>query len=241
MAISLKLLLLDVHHSFRIKRELTRLGYRVETASSAGELFSTNEQELTARTGGCIVIVADRLHNKHLLEIVRRIDLETDEPVVLVTAPLGELDRLTVLRNGATAIIENSLPVREIALRIDRLLALQRAERGYIPDHGMWTLGNGCLVIDDDMHKAFLNDEHIRLTETEWRLLHYLAYRAGAICARESIIHESMGYDDAAPYLRSLDAHIKNLRKKLGDLPWIETVRGFGYQFLGERRTEAEN
>jgi two-component system response regulator ResD len=241
MAMSIRLLLLDVNNSFRIKQELSRLGYPVDIASSVGELFSSDDElEPTVRTGGGIVVVADRTHQKQLLEIVRRIDMETDEPLVLVTPPMGEADRLTVLRNGATVIIENSLPIREIALRIDRLLDIQRIDSVYAPAYGEWTLGVSHLVIDDDIHKVFLDDEYIRLTETEWRLLRYLAYRAGAICAREAIIRESMCYDDAGPYLRSLDAHIKNLRKKLKDQPWIETVRGFGYQFVGERINEDE-
>jgi DNA-binding response OmpR family regulator len=233
------LLLLDLAHSFRIKQELTRLGYTVESFSSVAELGDSRGQEDSSGDDGCVVAVVDRAHQARLVELVRHLMVATSEHVVLVTPPLGESDRLSVLRNGAAAIMENTLPVREIAVRVDRLLVFRRVEQPYTPLCSAWTLDEDTLLIDDDVHKAFLNDRYVRLTETEWRLLHYLAYRSPAICARESIIHESMGYDDAAPYLRSLDAHIKNLRKKLENPGWIETVRGFGYQFTGTRKEDA--
>ncbi|MDA3950218.1 MAG: response regulator transcription factor [Spirochaeta sp.] len=235
MTTRIDLLLLDVDHSFRIKQELSRLGYTVDTVSSVAALGNDTPSDESAAQDGCVVAVVDKAHQHQLVEVVRHLTIRTDQPIVLVTPPLGENDRLSVLRNGAAAIMENTLPIREIAVRVDRLLAFRRVENPRTPMCGSWELGEQLLIVDDDVHKAFLNGEYVRLTETEWRLLHYLAYRAPAICARESIIHESMGYDEAAPYLRSLDAHIKNVRKKLGDGAWIETVRGFGYQFVGSR------
>lgn len=236
MATRINLLLLDVDHSFRLKQELSRLGYVVETVTSVSALNGETTSGDADAQEGCVVAVVDKAHQQRLVEIVRHLTIRTDEPILLVTPPLGEADRLSILRNGAAAIMKNTLPVREIAVRVDRMLSVRRVESRQIPMCGSWERDDQVLVIDDDVHKAFLNGEYLRLTETEWRLLHYLAYRTPAICARESIIHESMGYDEATPYLRSLDAHIKNVRKKLGDGSWIETVRGYGYQFVGTRR-----
>ncbi len=227
------LLILEIEASLNLKRELTALGHTVHTTPDSEELVTYPADDAAP---SAIVIVSDDRHRKELRSIVRDTAVDTSQPVVVVAPELGEADRLGLLRGGAIAIIENTYSVREIALRIHRLLDLRKPEaEGAKASRQVWYHGEHELVIDENAHKVFLNDRYVRLTETEWRLLHYLSSRWDAICAREAIIHESMGYNDAYPYLRSLDAHVKNLRKKLDNPGWIETVRGYGYQFMGQQ------
>lgn len=230
------LIILEIETSLHLKRELAALGHRVHTTPDAEELLT---QPADADARSAIVIVSDDRHRKDLRGIVRDTAVIPSRPVVVVSPELGEADRLGLLRGGAIAIMENTYSVREIALRIHRLLDLRGPETEREDAmRRVWYHGDDKLVIDENAHKVFRNDRYIRLTETEWRLIHYLASRWDAICAREAIIHESMGYNDAYPYLRSLDAHVKNLRKKLDNPGWIETVRGYGYQFMGQPESE---
>ena len=78
-----------------------------------------------------------------------------------------------------------------------------------------------------------INAVPVTLTATEWRVLVLLVSRAPALVSRDVLIAEALGYD-ATVETRSADAHIKNLRARLGDPRWIETVRGFGYRFAGK-------
>jgi DNA-binding response OmpR family regulator len=231
---AIRLLILEIETSLHLKRELTTLGHAVHTTPDVEELLlPPADPDVPSAT----VIVSDDRHRKDLRSIVADTALDASRPVIVVAPELGEADRLGLLRGGAIAIIENTYSVREIALRIHRLLDLRAPEAETVAtERQTWLYGKHKLVIDENAHKVFLDDRYIRLTETEWRLLHYLASRWDAICAREAIIHESMGYSDAYPYLRSLDAHVKNLRKKLDNPGWIETVRGYGYQFMGQHK-----
>jgi len=230
---AMNVLVFDMERSLQLKRELTLLGHSVSLLPSVDELIQTEEQK--GRRSIAAIVVAGTWDRSHVIETIKRIGSKPSRPAILVTAEMAEGDRLTVLRLGASAIIENSLSAREIALRIDRLVTVTRVEPVELPDKGMWQLRDEVLLVDDQAHKVFVNGVFIRLTETEWRLLHYLANHSGAICAREILVRNCMGYEDTGPYLRSLDAHVKNLRKKLGDSDWIETVRGYGYQFVGSR------
>ena len=81
-----------------------------------------------------------------------------------------------------------------------------------------------------------MDGQTIGLTVAEWKILSYLAGRSGTVVSRERLLGESLDYLVAEGSERTVDTHIKNLRSKLGDPGWIETVRGFGYRFSGSAR-----
>ena len=160
-----------------------------------------------------------------------------DAPIIVGHA-IGERDRINLLRAGAIGIIDERLPVVEIALRIIGIAQLAHILSRPVLNHEelplQWMIEGVTLAIDTGAHKAYIDDTRLHLTETEWRILVYMAQRHQKVCSREAIITECMDYQYAEPYLRSLDAHIKNLRRKLGNAHWIETARRYGYQFAGE-------
>jgi two-component system phosphate regulon response regulator PhoB len=87
------------------------------------------------------------------------------------------------------------------------------------------------LLIDPDRHRVEGDGSEIELTATEFRLLHYLATRAGRVQSREILLDRIWGYSYEG-YSRTVDTHIRRLRKKLGPfMDRIETVRGVGYRF----------
>ena len=87
--------------------------------------------------------------------------------------------------------------------------------------------------MDEAAHRASVDDRELQLTSAEWKILAQLAANAGLVVARERLLGESLDYVVAEGSERTVDTHVKNLRAKLGDPAWIETVRSFGYRFAG--------
>src|SRR5690606_40309143 len=88
----------------------------------------------------------------------------------------------------------------------------------------------GDLVIDAVRHRVDINDREVRLTATEFRLLHYLASYPGRVFSREQLLNRALG-DDVVIVDRNIDVHIRGIRKKMDiDPPLIETIRGVGYR-----------
>jgi DNA-binding response OmpR family regulator len=88
------------------------------------------------------------------------------------------------------------------------------------------------LFIDRNAHILRINDEEIILTAAEWRVLLCLVDNAHLLVARSKILEECFNYSSES-YERIVDTHIKNIRAKLSKGNWIETVRGYGYRFVG--------
>ena len=98
------------------------------------------------------------------------------------------------------------------------------------------TLAHGSLRIDPGRHKAWVAERELELTATEYRILHLLASHPGRIFSRSQILAEARG-PMAAAFDRSVDAHVRTVRKKLGEeRGLIETVRAIGYRFAEESR-----
>jgi DNA-binding response OmpR family regulator len=88
------------------------------------------------------------------------------------------------------------------------------------------------LVMEEDAHRVLVDGEPRDLTAAEWRVLGLLAQNSGIVLSRERILGSALDYiTDASA--RTVDTHVKNIRAKLGEAAWIETVRGFGYRFAG--------
>jgi len=79
---------------------------------------------------------------------------------------------------------------------------------------------------------VFVNNQNVSLTAAEWRILSLLIENTSRILPRSEILKKCFDYTSES-YERIADTHIKNLRAKLGPYPWIETVRGYGYKFIG--------
>lgn len=215
----------------RLEREVSLLGYSVSRAAGIDSIILDAEED--DEGNDLLVVVGGSRQRERLLAAVSVLTKSTRHPTILVTGALQESDRLKALRSGITALLDNGLSARELALRIARIVAFGANGVSAPNRRGLFTLGEDAIEIDEVAHKVYVNGDFLRLTETQWRVLLYLAARAQAIVARDTLIHECMGYYEEEPYLRTLDAHIKNLRHKLGRPDWIETVRGYGYQFVG--------
>jgi DNA-binding response OmpR family regulator len=158
------------------------------------------------------------------LEVCRRIQAEREIPVLMLTARDDETDLLVGLAVGADDYLTKPFSMRELAARVHALL--RRAARGAVPSAGAM-LRFGDLEINLAERRVLRAGVEAHLTPTEFDLLVHLAGRPRTVLPRERLLAEVWGWADASG-TRTVDSHIKGLRRKLGaDL--IRTVHGVGY------------
>lgn len=148
-----------------------------------------------------------------------------DIPIVMLTAKAEETDQVVGFSMGADDYVTKPFSVKVL---IQRLKALQRrydlsADDSNVVEH----LG---VKIDRVRHRAFVENEELELTPTEFRLLECLLRQPGRAFTRSQLMDAAIG-EGAIVLERTIDVHIKTLRKKLGVADLIETVRGLGYRF----------
>lgn len=169
------------------------------------------------------------LDGKEVCRQIRRDDEIQETPILMLTALVDETDRVIGFELGADDYLTKPFSPRELVLRIQAILrrtAETQAATGVLrfPD----------LVIDPERHRVEVQGREVTLTATEFRLLHYLAGRAGRAQTREVLLDQVWGYSYEG-YARTVDTHMRRLRRKLGPLrDRIETLRGVGYRFREE-------
>ncbi len=165
------------------------------------------------------------------LEVCRelRTGVRTREiPIVMLTAKAEESDELVGFAMGADDYVTKPYSMKVLIERIKK--ELRRRQTAEEPATGSLFESQG-VVIDRHSHRALFRDEELPLTPTEFRLLEVLLRQTGRAFTRFELMDAAIG-EDAVVLERTIDVHIKSLRKKLGDAAeLIETVRGVGYRF----------
>jgi two-component system phosphate regulon response regulator PhoB len=148
-----------------------------------------------------------------------------DIPIIILSAKSQETDKVVGLELGADDYVTKPFSPRELIARIRAILRRGRAE---LPAS---RLKRDNIVIDSTKHKVTVSGEEISLTFTEFKILEFMARRPGIVLSRYRILDAVAG-DDTIVCDRTVDAHVKSLRRKLGTAKhYIETVRGAGYRF----------
>lgn len=164
-------------------------------------------------------------------DVCRKIRRENDLPIIMLTARDEESDRLVGLEIGADDYVIKPFSPKEVVARAKAIL--RRAYKEVI-HHEPLRAGN--LVIDLERHQVTRGEQQIELTPTEFKILELLAANAGKVYNRLQIVEQTQGYAFES-YERTIDAHIKNLRRKLEtnakEPRYIQTVYGVGYKFTG--------
>jgi DNA-binding response OmpR family regulator len=159
------------------------------------------------------------------LEVCRRIQAERPVPILMLTARDDETDLLVGLAVGADDYMVKPFSMRELAARVHALL--RRAAKGAPAPSGPPTLRFGDLEINQAERRVLRGGVEAHLTPTEFDLLVHLAAHPRTVLPRERLLADVWGWADASG-TRTVDSHIKGLRRKLGsDL--IRTVHGVGY------------
>ena len=154
-------------------------------------------------------------------------------PVLMLTARGEEVDRVVGFELGADDFVVKPFSVRELTLRIQAIL--RRTGAG-TPAPSL--VDFGCLKIDPEAHRLWVNGAEVILTALEFKLLLSLYQRRNRVQSRAALLDEVWGIE-ADLMTRTVDTHVKRLREKIGAAAaYIETVRGVGYRFV-ERPEDA--
>jgi DNA-binding response OmpR family regulator len=151
-------------------------------------------------------------------------------PLLMLTAKSTEQDRIRGLELGADDYVTKPFSPREVVLRAQAIL---RRGSGVAPSGGSVSYGDGELVLDEERHTVTVRGDGVEVTPTEWGILTALSKVPGRVYSRYELINRVRGYEFEG-YERTIDSHVKNLRRKVERDPHnpvvVETVLGAGYR-----------
>lgn len=200
---------------------LERAGYEVLKAHDG---ITGAEMAVQLRPG--LIILDLMLPGKDgfgVFKEIRRDPRSRDIPVIMLTARAQTEDRIQGLEAGADDYLTKPFSPKELMLRVQAVLKRSDGAPGQVE------FSYGPFRFDKNSLKFYLDGEPVELTSTEFKLLLFLAERAGKPQDRNDLLRSVWGYSDEV-HSRTLDTHMKRLRQKLGDhAAMVETIRGIGY------------
>ncbi len=227
---SKKILVVDDEKKFVnvLRAYLEQAGFGVVAASDGKTALAAFRHEKPN-----LVLLDLNLPEMDGLDVARAIRKESGAPIIMLTARVEETDRLIGLELGADDYITKPFSPREVVARVRAVL--RRVEGEIAP---VEILRAGDVEMDLTKHVVTAHGKGIELTPTEFDLLKALMKNPGRAFTRMQLLDLVQG-EAFEGYERTIDAHIKNLRQKLGDDPkqphYLLTVFGVGYKFAEER------
>ncbi|HVN24537.1 MAG TPA: response regulator transcription factor [Syntrophorhabdales bacterium] len=159
-----------------------------------------------------------------------------DIPIIMLTAKASEEERVAGFALGADDYVVKPFSPRELVFRVKSVL--KRFEKKDLAGTEPLSFNRGALILDGQSYKATRKGKALDLTPTEFKVLFTLAVAPERVFTRGELVEKALGYQFEG-YERSVDAHIKNIRRKLDDDPqnptFIQTIYGIGYRFLASR------
>mgnify|MGYP000569780289 FL=1 len=220
---SLKVLMVDDESRMRklVSDFLTRKGYQVIEAGDGEEAIDKFYEDKNIS----LVILDVMMPKMNGWDTCRQIRKNSNVPIIMLTAKSDEASELNGFDCGADEYISKPFSPKILTARVDALI-----RRSYSIDSSEM-IDVGGIVINKAAHIVKINDEEIELSFKEFELLTYFVTNQGVALSRERILNNVWNYDyfgDA----RTIDTHVKKLRKKLGDKgDYIKTIWGMGYKF----------
>lgn len=210
---------------------LEREGYIVSSASSGREGL-----ELAAAKSPALLILDLMLPDITGEAVCTEVRSRSDVPILMLTAKAGEDQRVEGFELGADDYLTKPFSPRELVARVKAIL--RRAESADTPLVAQPTFDSGRLRIDTARHEVLIDGEAVALTPSEYKLLVALATYPGRVYSRYELINRMQGHDFRG-YERTIDAHVKNLRRKIEPDPeapsYVQTVHGVGYRLAAKR------
>jgi two-component system response regulator RegX3 len=211
-----------------VRYNLEREGYGVVVASDGRRALERFRAERPA-----LVILDLMLPEVSGLDVCRTIRAESDVPIIMVTAKDSEADKVAGLELGADDYVTKPFSMRELVSRVRA--NLRRARPASAPEHAEEVLAGGPVRMDVARHEVVVRGEPVALPPKEFELLEAFLRRRGRLLTRDFLIEEVWGADYYGD-TRTLDVHVKRLRRKLEADPHhpghLLTVRGLGYKFV---------
>ena len=215
----------DPHIREIVEYALTKAGYKVALApdGKAGiKAFQARRPDLVV-----LDILMPEMEGTEVCKIIRA---DSDVPIVFLTSVDDEVDRIIGLEMGGDHYITKPFSPRELTARIKAVLR-RSAKPSPGRDKAPENLVHGPLRLDLDRFKAFWNEVEVALTVTEFRVLQALLAYPGKVYSRDELMDRAYA-DGVIVTDRTIDSHIKRIRKKFEPTGWnpIETVHGLGYR-----------
>jgi len=211
------------------------LRFNLEKAGFGVEVFTRGDTALDGlRRSPPALVVLDLmlpgLDGLELTRILKRDPATARIPLVMLTAKSEEVDRIVGLELGADDYIPKPFSPREVVLRVQAILR-RRAKAD--EESSAAPLEVGTIRLDPEAHRVQVRGKEVGLTATEFRLLERLIERRGRVQTRSRLLTDVWGYSEDVDS-RTVDTHIRRLRRKLGsEADRIETVVGVGYRLKG--------
>ena len=210
-----------------LRAYLEESGYRVVTAPEGQQALFVARHEKPD-----LVVLDLMMPEMDGWEFTRRFRQESNVPIIMLTARVEDMDKILGLELGADDYVTKPFSPREVVARVRAVLRRAGAELA-APS----VLRAGDLLLDRDAHSVTLAGKSVDLTPTEFDLLAALMSRPGRAMSRLDLLDATQG-DAYEGYERTVDVHIKNLRRKIEanakDPHYILTVFGVGYKFRDE-------
>jgi DNA-binding response OmpR family regulator len=205
---------------------LERQGFSTVTASDGAEALA-----LFQRLGPILIILDLMIPRTDGWQVCRQIRESSEVPILILTARDDEKDRILGLSLGADDYVVKPFSPQEVAARVQAILRRARPAQPI----SLQQLAHGPLELDLDKRKVTLNGRPVILTPTEFKLLQALMTHPGKVFSRAELLDHLYPAGEVV-IDRVIDVHIGKLRQKIEPDPaaprWIQTVRGFGYQFV---------
>ena len=208
---------------------LRKDGFTVRVTASGREAMS-----LVASEAPSLVVLDLMLPDLDGLEVCRRIRETSTLPILMLTARDDDLDKIAGLEVGADDYLTKPFNPRELVARVKAIL--RRSAGKTKPDGGV--IEHGELVLDAGRRECHVGDKEIRLAPKEFDLLWELLDHRGLVLTRDQLLERVWGYTFAGD-TRTVDVHVRQLRRKLGDASPIVTVWGVGYKVSPAREPAA--
>ena len=205
---------------------LKNAGFAVRTASSANAAVA----ELAGETPSLIVLDLN-LPDGDGVELCHGIRRSSDVPILMLTARDEDVDKIIGLEVGADDYMTKPFNPRELVARVKSVLRRTAPERRRSETE---ELRHGDLVINSGKREVYVGEEEIRLAPKEFDLLWELLDHRGIVLTRDQLLERVWGYTFAGD-TRTVDVHVRQIRRKLGDASPIVTVWGVGYKVASDR------
>ena len=221
------ILVVDDHANVRmlIKEYLTELGYRIVSAGDGAAALSAASREPID-----LILLDVMMPNLDGFEFIKTYRKDHGVPIILLTARLAETDKVLGLELGADDYVTKPFGMQELVARIRAVLRRSAAAGTSVSSD---TIRLGELLVNRNAHSVLVGGQPVMLTPSEFALLETLVESPGRVFSRELLLERLQG-NDYEGIERTIDVHIRNLRKKIEPDPtqprYIKTVFGIGYR-----------
>ena len=209
---------------------LKNAGYNVRAVTAGGAALTSVVAETPS-----LVILDLNLPDIDGIEVCRRIRKSSDVPILMLTARDEDVDKIIGLEVGADDYLTKPFNPRELVARVKSVL------RRSVPDRRRdesREITHGDLVINVGRREVLVGEDEIQLAPKEFDLLWELLDHRGLVLTRDQLLERVWGYTFAGD-TRTVDVHVRQIRRKLGDASPIVTVWGVGYKVATEKSSAA--